>query len=97
MADIKYTMPQPTEDKDVRSMADIKYTMPPPTEDTEQMCLFRWADAQSGKYPELSLMYHIPKRRQAWESRSGPLPRNGCEIRRAGHLPACRRSEDRFR
>lgn len=24
------------------------------------MCLFRWADAQSGKYPELSLMYHIP-------------------------------------
>lgn len=60
MADIKYTMPQPTEDKDVRSMADIKYTMPPPTEDTEQMCLFRWADAQSGKYPELSLMYHIP-------------------------------------
>lgn len=39
-------------------MADIKYTMPPPTEDVEQMCLFRWADAQSGKYPELSLMYH---------------------------------------
>ena len=41
-------------------MADIKYTMPPPTEDVEQMCLFRWADAQSGKYLELSLMYHIP-------------------------------------
>ena len=40
-------------------MADIKYTMPPPTEDVEQMCLFRWADAQSGKYLELSLMYHI--------------------------------------
>lgn len=39
-------------------MADIKYTMPPPTEDVEQMCLFRWADAQSGKYLELSLMYH---------------------------------------
>lgn len=55
-------------------MAGIKYTMPPPTEDVEQMCLFRWADAQSGKYPELSLMYHIPNGRQAWESRSGPLP-----------------------
>lgn len=41
-------------------MANIKYTMSPPTEDVEQMCLFRWADAQSGKYPELSLMYHIP-------------------------------------
>ena len=38
-------------------MADIKYTMPPPTEDVEQMCLFRWADAQSGKYPELSLTF----------------------------------------
>ena len=41
-------------------MADIKYTLPPPTEDVEQICLFRWADAQQCKYPELSLMYHVP-------------------------------------
>lgn len=29
-------------------------------EDTEQMWLFDWALLQSGKYPELSLMFHIP-------------------------------------
>lgn len=53
-------------------MADIKYTMPPPTEDTEQMCLFRWADAQSGKYPELSLMVcKLLGRRNAGHLRQG--------------------------
>ena len=31
-----------------------------PTESVEQQCLFRWANFQSGKYPELELMYHIP-------------------------------------
>ena len=41
-------------------MADIKYTLPPPTEDVEQICLFRWATAQQGKYPELALMNHVP-------------------------------------
>lgn len=34
--------------------------LPCPTEETEQICLFHWAQAQSGKYPELALMYHIP-------------------------------------
>lgn len=29
-------------------------------EDNEQMVLFEWAQFQSGKYPELELMYHIP-------------------------------------
>lgn len=29
-------------------------------EDNEQMILFRWAAMQSGKYPELELLYHIP-------------------------------------
>lgn len=78
-------------------MADIKYTMPPPTEDVEQMCLFRWADAQSGKYLELSLMYHIPNGGKRGKAEAGRFRSNGCEIRCAGHLPACRRSEDRFR
>ena len=39
-------------------MADIKYTLPPPTEDVEQICLFRWASAQQGKYPELALIVY---------------------------------------
>ena len=31
-----------------------------PTEDVEQTQLFAWAQYASGKYPELTLMYHIP-------------------------------------
>lgn len=33
---------------------------PAPTESQEQQRLFQWAKMQSGKYPELELMYHIP-------------------------------------
>lgn len=29
-------------------------------EDCEQMTLFEWACFQSGKYPELNLLFHIP-------------------------------------
>lgn len=29
-------------------------------EDNEQILLFKWARAQSGKYPELELLHHIP-------------------------------------
>ena len=31
-----------------------------PTEAMEQTCLFRWAAAASGKYPELQMLHHIP-------------------------------------
>lgn len=33
---------------------------PVPTEDTEQTWLFQWARIQSGKWPELALLYAIP-------------------------------------
>ena len=33
---------------------------PVPTESQEQQRLFQWARMQSGKHPELGLMYHIP-------------------------------------
>lgn len=29
-------------------------------EDEEQTALFQWAELQSGKYPELRLLFHIP-------------------------------------
>lgn len=29
-------------------------------EDNEQIILFQWAAAQSGRYPELELLFHIP-------------------------------------
>ena len=41
-------------------------------EDSEQMTLFRWAVFQSGKYPELDLLLHIPnggKRRKSEAAR----------------------------
>lgn len=63
-------------------------------EDNEQICLMEWATAQSGKFPELSLMFHIPNggKRNAREAarfkRMGvkagvpdmffPVPRGGC-------------------
>lgn len=30
-----------------------------PTETQEQQTLFRWAEMQKGKYPELALLFHI--------------------------------------
>lgn len=34
--------------------------IPVPTEADEQITLFHWAAWQSGKYPELNLLYHVP-------------------------------------
>lgn len=36
------------------------YRIPCQLEGEEQAALFRWAQFQSGKYPELDLMFHIP-------------------------------------
>lgn len=63
-------------------------------EDNEQICLMEWAAAQSGKFPELSLIFHIPNggKRNAREAarfkqmgvKAGvpdlflPVPRGGC-------------------
>ena len=30
------------------------------SEETEQICLMRWAQLESGKYPELKMLFHIP-------------------------------------
>ena len=35
-------------------------SLPVPTESAEQQCLFRWAVYQSGRFPELALLYHVP-------------------------------------
>lgn len=42
---------------------------PAPTETVEQQWLFQWARAESGKHPELVLMYHIPN--EGKRSRTG--------------------------
>ena len=36
------------------------FTLPTPTEADEQTTLFEWAELQSGRYPELKLLYHVP-------------------------------------
>lgn len=38
----------------------VKNQLPVASESVEQICLFRWAMYEEGKYPELALMYHIP-------------------------------------
>lgn len=35
-------------------------SLPVPTESVEQQCLFGWAAFQSGRFPELALLYHVP-------------------------------------
>lgn len=41
-------------------MTEFIDASPIPTESAEQQMLFQWARMQSGKYPELTLLYHIP-------------------------------------
>lgn len=41
-------------------MTEFIDARPIPTESAEQQLLFQWARMQSGKYPELTLLYHIP-------------------------------------
>lgn len=41
-------------------MTEFIDASPIPTESAEQQLLFQWARMQSGKYPELTLLYHIP-------------------------------------
>jgi hypothetical protein len=69
-------------------------SLPIPTEAQEQIALFEWAQLQSGKHPELSLLYHIPnggsrhpaeaRNLKAQGVKAGvpdiclPVPRGGC-------------------
>lgn len=41
-------------------MTEFIDASPIPTESAEQQLLFQWARMQNGKYPELTLLYHIP-------------------------------------
>lgn len=50
-----------------------KNKMPVPTEAQEQMTLFSWAAMQSGKYPELNLLYHVPNGGSRHKAEAGRL------------------------
>lgn len=37
-----------------------KISLPVPTESEEQQALFRWAEVNQSRYPQLALLYHVP-------------------------------------
>ena len=48
-----------------------------PTESVEQQCLFRWAEFQSVRYPELKLLYHVPNGGSRKKSEAGRFKAEG--------------------
>ena len=57
-----------------------------PCESVEQIALFKWADFARGKYPSLSLMYHIPNGGKRTLQAGGKLKSEGL---RAGVPDIC--------
>lgn len=53
------------------------YLISVPTESVEQQCLFRWAEFQSGRYPELKLLYHVPNGGSRKKSEAGRFKAEG--------------------
>jgi len=58
-------------------MQKDRKTAPVPTESAEQLCLFRWAAYQSGAYPELDLLYHVPNGGSRRKSEAGRFKAEG--------------------
>lgn len=58
-------------------MQGKRATAPVPTESAEQQCLFRWAAYQSGAYPELELLYHVPNGGSRRKSEAGRFKAEG--------------------
>lgn len=52
-------------------------SLPVPTESVEQQCLFRWADFQRGRFPELALLYHVPNGGNRSKSEAGRFRAEG--------------------
>lgn len=48
-----------------------------PTEGTEQATLFSWAQMQSGKHPELRLLFHIPNGGSRGKAEAGRFKAEG--------------------
>ena len=52
-------------------------SFPVPLESEEQTVLFEWARLQSGRYPELSLLYHVPNGGSRNKAEAGRLRAEG--------------------
>ncbi len=44
----------------MRTNSGLPSSLPAPTEAEEQTALFEWAELQSGRFPEVRLLYHVP-------------------------------------
>ena len=55
----------------------LAYKSRTPREDEEQSALFEWARMQSGKYPELELLHHIPNGGSRNKAEAAKLKRQG--------------------
>ena len=62
-------------------------SLPVPTESVEQQCLFRWAAFQSGRFPELALLYHVPNGGSRKKAEAGRFRAEG--VRRVCRICAC--------
>ena len=58
-------------------MKKYKALFPAPLESEEQTALFEWARLQSGRYPELSLLYHVPNGGSRNKAEAGRLRAEG--------------------
>lgn len=76
------------------TVAEWKDASPEISESVEQQVLFRWARMQSGKWPELELLYHIPNEgkrsyktaaRMKAEGLKGGVPDICLPVARGGH------------
>lgn len=61
----------------VKAGAILQSYEKPPSESAEQQMLFRWADLQLQKYPELRLMFHIPNGGSRRKSEAGRFRAEG--------------------
>lgn len=52
-------------------------SFPVPTESEEQQALFEWAAIQSGAYPDLELLYHIPNGGRRSKAEAGRFKAEG--------------------
>ena len=65
--------------------------IPAPKEDVEQTALFRWAAYQSGAYPVLRKMYHIPNGGKRGKAEAARFKAQGVKAGMPDiHLPAAR-------
>lgn len=84
--------PEPAGAREYRTRHNIPGIVP--TEDEEQRAVIAWADANTGKYPELHLLYHIP-------NGGARNPATGALLKAAGvragvpdlHLPCARNGD----